>query len=193
MPIYGACMIWKKSQIHLPFLLFVNICTNERAGRIQVMTYATFSKVGVLFWKKLIYFLLCNMEILTRKYDLCESVSSIIYLENVHSQTKNHIGLNSFLLKWTLDFTLLFDDQIFFSSIHLCPSNGIQIWLPSVIQRLFGNYRGTLGILFWKIVAFLKESTAYVFGVQTLLSILVFTENYWLKDLNPKNKSHRFF
>ena len=114
MPIYGACMIWKKSQIHLPFLLFVNICTNERAGRIQVMTYATFSKAGVLFWKKLIYFLSCNMEILTRKNDLCESVSSIIYLENVHSQTKNYIGLNSFLLKWTLDFTLLLDDQNFF-------------------------------------------------------------------------------
>ena len=67
----------KKSQIHLPFLLFVNICTNERAGRIQVMTYAPFSKAGVLLGKKLIYFLLCNMEILTRKVDFCESVSSI--------------------------------------------------------------------------------------------------------------------
>ena len=59
---------------------------------------------------------------------------------------KNYI--EQFSVKWTLDFTPFLDDQKFFSSIHLCPSNGIQIWSPSVIQRLFGNYRGTLGKLF---------------------------------------------
>ena len=117
--------------------LLIFVPMKGRAG-FKLWNMLLFWKQGFYSEKKLIYFLLCNMEILTRKYDLCESVSSIIYLENVHLQTKNHIGLNSFLLKWTLDFTLLLDDQNFFSSIHLCPSNGIQIWSPSVIQRLFG-------------------------------------------------------
>ena len=76
MPIYGACMIWKKSQIHLPFLLFVNICTNERAGRIQVLTYAPFSKAGVLLWKKLIYFLLCYV---TRRFWREKLISANLY------------------------------------------------------------------------------------------------------------------
>ena len=138
MPIYGACMIWKKSQIHLPFLLFVNICTNERAGRIQVMTYVTFSKAGILFWKKLIYFLICiHGDFDEKKWFVWICFIYHLFRKCTFANQKSY-RIKQFSFEPNTWFHPSFGWPKFFSSIHLCPSNGIQIWSPSVIQCLFG-------------------------------------------------------